>query len=216
MAVFARFTACKSQLRLIRGGTKLAHDDAKMRRVEATKQRVSFADLQRMPEDGKRYELYDGELHVVPAPVPIHQLVAQRLFAILLDFSRHSGGQVFVAPFDIVLTEFDVVEPDLIYFGPEAAKRIKPREYVRFPPDIAVEVLSPSTARIDRGRKRDLLARHGVPEYWIVDPDVRTLEAHVLAEGRYGTPISVAAGRFESAAQPGLAVEVEPLFVWFV
>src|SRR5829696_7489949 len=135
-----------------------------MRRVEGMKRRVSFADLQRMPDDGRRYELYDGELCVVPAPFPIHQLVVRRLLETLLAFSRTSGGQVFNAPFDIVLTDYDVVEPDLIYFGPEAASRIRPKEHVRFPPDLAIEVLSASTQRIDRGRKSDLLARHHVPE----------------------------------------------------
>jgi len=185
-----------------------------MRRVEALKHPVSFADLQRMPDDGNRYELYDGELHVVPAPVPIHQLVAGRLFEVLRGFSRKSRGQVFFAPFDIVLTDFDVVEPDLIYFGPEAAVRISPHEHVRFAPDLAVEVLSPSTARIDRGRKRDLLARHRVPEYWIANPDTRSLEVSLLRGERYGAPVVVRSGEYESVTQPGLVVSIEPLFVW--
>jgi Uma2 family endonuclease len=183
-----------------------------MRRVEAMKRRVSFADLQRMPDDGKHYELYDGELHVVPAPMPVHQRVARRLFEALLEFSRHAGGEVFFAPFDVVLTEYDVVEPDLIYFGPGKARRVKDWEYVRFAPDLAVEVLSPSTARIDRGRKRDLLARHAVREYWIADPTTRSLEVSILAEDAYGLPRRVEAGRYESASLPGLAIDVSVLF----
>jgi Uma2 family endonuclease len=185
-----------------------------MRPMEATKRRVSFADLQRMPDDGHRYELYDGELHVVPAPFPLHQLVVQRLLEILSSYSRRSGGHAFVAPFDIVLTDYDVVEPDLIYFGPASAARIRPKEYVRFPPDLAIEVLSPSTQRIDRGRKSDLLARHHVAEYWIVDPDARSLEVRLENSGRYGEPVVLTAGRYESATQPGLELDIEPLFVW--
>ena len=73
-----------------------------MRRVEAVRQPTSYADLQRMPDDGNRYELYDGELCVVPAPLLIHQIVAGRLHALLLDLVRRHGGAVFFAPLDIV------------------------------------------------------------------------------------------------------------------
>jgi Uma2 family endonuclease len=185
-----------------------------MRRVDATKRRVSFADLQRMPDDGNRYELYDGELRVVPSPFPIHQRVVRRLVEMLSDYVKAHGGEVFFAPFDIVLTEFDVVEPDVIYFGRESTSRIKPYEHVRFPPDLAIDVLSPSTARIDKGRKSELLARHRVPEYWLVDPRGRTLEVRVEQAGRYPDPVVLTSGRYESITQPGLAVDIEPLFVW--
>lgn len=190
------------------------YDDARMRRVEATKRRVSFADLQRMPDDGNRYELYDGELHVVPAPIPHHQLVAGRLFRLLDDYAREHGGMVFHAPFDIVLTEFDVVEPDLVYFGPESFARVRPSEHVRFAPDLAVEVLSPSTRRIDRGRKSDLFASHHVPEYWLADPREGSLEIRLERSGTYPEPIVVTGGRYESRTLPGLLVEILPLFVW--
>src|SRR5688572_9831206 len=119
-----------------------------MRGVEATRRRVSFADLQRMPDDGNRYELYDGELRALQAPIPIHQRVAGRLFLLLTEYAKSAGGEAFYAPFNIVLTEYDVVEPDLMYFRPEKAARIKPLQYVRFPPDLAIEVLSPSTTRV--------------------------------------------------------------------
>jgi Uma2 family endonuclease len=185
-----------------------------MRRVDANRRRVGFADLQRMPDDGNRYELYDGELHVVPAPVPLHQLVASRLNLILSDYGRGVGGQVFFAPFDIVLTEYDVVEPDLIYFGAAAMARMQPREHVRFPPDLAIEVLSPSTRRIDRGRKSELLACHHVPEYWLVDPDQRTLEVRLERDGQYPDPVVLTGGAYESVTLPGLRVEIQPLFVW--
>lgn len=176
------------------------------------KRRVSFADLQRMPDDGNRYELYDGELRVVPAPMPIHQRVARRLFEVLIDHMRVAGGEVFHAPFDIVLTEYDVVEPDLMYFGPEKAARIKPCEYVRFPPDLAIEVLSPSTARIDRGRKSELLAKHRVPEYWLVDSQAQTMEVRIERGGGYPDAIVLGEGIYQSVTLPGLAIDVETLF----
>lgn len=183
-----------------------------MRRVESVKRRVSYADLQRMPEDGNRYELYDGELYVVPSPPPIHQIISRRIFVALADFTRVHGGEVFFAPFDIVLSEYNVVQPDLIYFGPETARRIRPREHVHFPPDVAIEVLSPSTARNDRGRKRDLMARYRVPEYWIVDPDERLIDVSVLRSEGYRPAQTIRAGSFASAAIAGFAIEVAPLF----
>jgi Uma2 family endonuclease len=85
-----------------------------MRRVEAVKRPVSYADLQRMPDDGNRYELYDGELWVVPSPLPIHQIVSRRLFVALFEWTSRRGGEVFYAPFDVVFSEYNVVQPDLI------------------------------------------------------------------------------------------------------
>jgi Uma2 family endonuclease len=193
-------------------GTIFANDDGKMRRVEDVTARVSYADLQRMPDDGNRYELYDGELRVVPAPLPIHQVIAQRLLVTLIDFSRQSGGAVFIAPLDIVLSEYNVVQPDLIYFGPESARRIRLREHVRFAPDLAIEVLSPFTEKIDRGRKRDLLAQYRVPEYWIVDPDAPRIEVSVLSGSVYSAPRFVTSGRCESPTIIGLAVDLTLLF----
>ncbi|MGH9346058.1 MAG: Uma2 family endonuclease [Vicinamibacterales bacterium] len=192
-----------------------------MRRVEGVTRRVSFADLQRMPDDGNRYELFDGELRVVPSPVPIHQRLVRRLLEIVLEFTKHAGGEVFNAPFDIVLSDYDVVQPDIIYFSPATAARIRPREHVRFRPDLAIEVLSPSTARIDRGRKRELLARHGLPEYWLADYDARTLEVWLLAApetplvagaSRIESPRILESGTYTSSTQPGLALDVNALF----
>ncbi len=183
-----------------------------MRGVETVKRRVSYADLQRIPEDGYRYELYDGELCVVPSPLPIHQIVALRLYEQLAAFGHPAGAAVVVAPFDIVLSEYNVVQPDVLYFGPERAQRINLREHVRFPPDLAIEVLSPSTARNDRGRKRDLLARYQIPEYWIVDADERRIELSILRKGRYGAPDIVSGERLKSATIAGLEIDLVELF----
>ena len=183
-----------------------------MRRVEAVKRRVSFADLQRMPEDGNRYELYDGELRVVPSPLLRHQMVSARLFELLLEYRRVNGGQVFYAPLDIVLSEFDVLQPDLMYFGPQTATRLRPDEYIRSPPDLAIEVLSPSTAKIDRGRKRDLLERYGLREYWVVDPVEHCVEMSVLAAGGYGMPRAIEEPILRSPTVPGLTIDLAAVF----
>jgi Uma2 family endonuclease len=146
--------------------------------VKAVDPRVSFAELQQWRDDGRRYELYDGEVIVVPAPIPRHQRVGSNVESLLREYERRTGGLMFHAPFDVVLTEYDVVQPDVVFFRAERRHLIDMMEATRVPPDLAVEVLSRSTERRDRGRKKDLLAKSGVPEYWIVDPIENVLEIH--------------------------------------
>jgi Uma2 family endonuclease len=148
--------------------------------VKAAVPRVSFTDLERWPEDGRRYELYDGEVFEIPSPLPIHQMVLGRLYLAFADFVRAHGGVVLVAPLDIVLTDFDVVQPDVIFFTRERQHLIHPRKVTRVAPDLAIEILSPSTAANDRGRKLRLLAWHRVCEYWLVDPDAPAIEVYSL------------------------------------
>ena len=147
--------------------------------------RVSFADVERWPEDGRRYELYGGEVYVVPFPLPLHQIALMRLYDAFRDHTRTHGGIVLVAPLDIVLTEFDVVQPDLLYFTPERRHLVQPRRVTRDAPDLVVEILSPGTARHDRGRKMALLGRFAVREVWLVDPDAVTIEIFHLQNDRY-------------------------------
>jgi len=149
--------------------------------VKAAQQRVSFSDLEKWPEDGRRYELYDGEVYVVPSPIPLHQIVAARLHLALEEYTRSHGGVVLFAPLDIVLTEYDVVQPDLLLFTRDRHHLVNPRKVTRAAPDLCIEILSPSTERNDRGRKMKLLAAHGVREYWLVDPESVRVEIYRLA-----------------------------------
>ena len=153
--------------------------------VRLEQARVSYSDLQQLPEDGPRYELYDGEVVVVPAPVPRHQIVSRELLYIFIDYTRAHGGVVLASPLDIVFSEYNVVQPDLVVFAPGREHCIKLDEPTRHAPDIAVEILSPSTAAIDRGRKMRLLARYGVPEYWMLEPKGKRVEVHVLRDGAF-------------------------------
>ena len=148
--------------------------------VSAVHPRVSFAELCRWPDDGRQYELYDGEVIVVPAPIPRHQRVGINVVSVLREYEQRTGGLVFYAPFDVVLTEYDVVQPDVVFFRAERRDLIDMMRPTRVPPDLAVEVSSPSTERRDRGRKMELLARFGVPEYWIIDPIGNLLEIYQL------------------------------------
>ena len=148
--------------------------------MKAAYPRVSFADLEKWPEDGRRYELYDGEVSEVPSPFPLHQMVSAKLHLALAGYVRERGGIVLYAPLDIVLTDYDVVQPDLLLFTREREHLVNARKVTRVPPDLAIEILSPGTATNDRGRKKQLLARHGVREFWLVDPEAERIEVHSL------------------------------------
>ena len=147
--------------------------------------RFGYSDLLVMPDDGRRYEIHGGALVVVPSPLPCHQIAVTELVTLLCDYGRRSGGIALAAPLDLVLDEYDVVQPDVVFFRAERRHLVQPYAVTRAAPDIAVEVLSPSTAAIDRGRKMEMFARYGVPEYWIVDPVGRQVEVHVLEDGAY-------------------------------
>jgi len=153
--------------------------------VKAIEPRVSYADLERAPEDGRRYELYDGEVLVVPSPHVRHQDAAANVFELLHSYARRHGGKALIAPIDIVFSEFDVLQPDVAFFCDPRRHLLRQDEAIRAAPDLVVEVLSPSTERSDRGRKMQVYARFGVPEYWIVDPYAKTVEVHQLSESRF-------------------------------
>ena len=175
--------------------------------VRAAQPRVSFADLERWPEDGRRYELYDGEVFEIPSPILLHQLVSGRLYLALAAYVQTHGGAVFYAPLDIVLTEFDVVQPDLLLFTRDREHLLNLRRVTRHAPDLAIEILSPSTAGNDRGRKMELLARHGVREYWLVDPEAVAIEVHWLTGTRFALARTAGpSDRVQSPLLPDLSI----------
>lgn len=176
--------------------------------VRAVRPRVSYADLERWPEDGRRYELYDGEVFVVPSPLPIHQVVCNAICRLLETYATVHGGLAFVAPLDIVFSDFDVVQPDVIFFQTSRVHLVDLYEPIRHAPDIAVEVISPSTASSDRGRKMQLLSRYGVSEYWIVDPALRHIEVFCLVGNAYALAGEASAGSVvRSALLPDLVLD---------
>jgi Uma2 family endonuclease len=140
-----------------------------MAAVQGLRPRVGYTELLQLPDDGRRYELYDGEVVVVPSPMPRHQIVADRLTTLLCDYARQTGGLALSAPLDIVFAEHDVAQPDVVFFAAGRRHLLDLDAPIRQAPDLVVEVLSPSTERRDRGRKMAMFARHGVPEYWIVE-----------------------------------------------
>jgi Uma2 family endonuclease len=162
------------------------------------------ADLEHMPDDGHRYELLDGTLLVSPAPRLLHQRVVGNLYLLLRE-ACPPELEVILAPFDLVLADDTVLEPDLL---------VAPRSQftdrdLPGPPWLAVEVLSPSTRRIDLLLKRDRLQAAGVPSYWLVDPEVPSLTALGLRDGVY-REVAVVRGDQEWTAEQPFPVNVRP------
>jgi Uma2 family endonuclease len=153
--------------------------------MKAVQPRLTYPELRLMPDDGKRYELIDGEVFVTPSPSEKHQRVLGHLF---VSFYNHatprSLGRVYVAPFDVVFGEKTALQPDLLFVSSKRLGIIGP-EYVLGAPDLVVEILSPYRRSYDLVTKLEQYALYGVGEYWIVDPVAETVEIYVLAGSRY-------------------------------
>src|SRR5437773_7938132 len=178
-----------------------------------TKIVLTYEDFATLPDDGKRYELHEGELSVSPAPTPRHQSVIGNLFLIITPHVRASGrGQIFLSPFDCIMTNITVVEPDLVYVDEERRRLISERA-LEGSPSLAIEVLSPSSITIDRHRKMALYAAHDVTWYWIVDPDALRIEAYRLQAGTYRVE-GVLEGAEPRALPPFADLPLEPAAIW--
>ncbi|HZU78176.1 MAG TPA: Uma2 family endonuclease [Dehalococcoidia bacterium] len=176
--------------------------------------RWTYEAYARIPDDGRRYEIIDGVLYVTPAPSYPHQNSVSNFHYHLKTHLRTTGrGIVILAPFDVELMPGQpVVQPDVLVVLAEHRHRLTNSRLIG-PPDLVIEVSSPSTATHDRSRKLSAYARAGVPEYWIADPNARTVELLFLEGSEY-----VSAGVFSGAAVlpsrivPGLGVPVEEFF----
>ncbi|RIQ12949.1 Uma2 family endonuclease [Jiangella rhizosphaerae] len=141
---------------------------------------ITRAELDAMPDDGRRHELLDGVLLVTPAPAPKHQRAVRRLSRLLED-ACPDGLEVFFAPLDVALSDDTVLEPDvLVTRVADLTERDLPKA-----PLLAVEVLSPSTRRYDLLLKRSRYEAAGTPSYWVVDPDEPSVTAWELRDGVY-------------------------------
>jgi Uma2 family endonuclease len=137
------------------------------------------------PDDGRRHEIIDGDHYMTPAPSTGHQTVSKRLQHQLYTQVELAGlGVVFSAPVDVQLTDYDIVQPDLVVILKERTRMITHTK-VNGVPDLVVEILSPSTLANDTTLKKRLYERTGVAEYWIADPDNQRLERYRLVDGTY-------------------------------
>jgi Uma2 family endonuclease len=177
--------------------------------------KFTYADLLALPEDGKRHEIVDGEHLVSPSPKTHHQRVSAALHYCLMAHVRtHRLGEVFAAPLDVVLGEGDVVEPDLLFVSNERRERTTDNN-IQGAPDLVVEILSEWNRRIDEITKRDLYARHGVLEYWIVDPELETVKVYRASEQRFLRIAELARENGDSLTTPllpGLSIPLGEVF----
>ena len=173
----------------------------------------TFADYLALPDDGRRYQVIEGELVEMYAPALRHQRLLGELFVLLHGHvNQGPGGLLLFAPFDVVLEDTNVFQPDLLYVAPEHADRVTEKRGVG-PPDLVVEVLSDGSRGHDRVRKMRVYARRGVSWYWIVDPDTESLEEFQLDGARY-RQVTIADRNdvFRPGLFPGLEVPLDALF----
>ena len=157
-----------------------------MKPAPAPSPKFTYEDFVNFPDDGKRHEIIDGEHYVTPSPNTKHQRIVVNLTGLLYaHLTRHPHGHLFVAPFDIVFSDLDVVEPDVLYISRERAGVVLTDQHVRGAPDLVVEILSPSTRKTDELTKRKLYERFGVLEYWVVDPELDAIKIDRRIEGAF-------------------------------
>jgi Uma2 family endonuclease len=154
-------------------------------KVIAGKTLFTYSDYVHFPDDGRRHEIMEGEHYMTPSPVPRHQLISGRLhFQLFEQIVVPQLGVVLVAPMDVVLSDVDVVQPDLVVVLSKNRRIITPK-HIRGVPDLVIEITSPSTVSRDRELKLSLYQKHRVPEYWVVLADEDTVEKFTLDGDAY-------------------------------
>jgi Uma2 family endonuclease len=174
---------------------------------------LTYDDYRLLPNDGNRYEILDGELSVTPAPSTRHQTVLGNLYRFLASYVvANQLGKLFIAPTDLILVPTTVVQPDLMFIGNDRRQIVTERA-IEGPPTLIIEILSPTTHRTDRVTKAQLYAKHKVPNYWLIDPDQRTLEAYELVIDRYNITASARdAEVFIPSFFPGFSIQLSDLW----
>lgn len=151
--------------------------------------KLTYADYELLPDDSLRHEIIDGEHYVTASPVTKHQRISRSLFYLLQSYlDTHPIGEAFYAPFDVVLSSFDVVVPDLVFISKGRAHLLTAKN-LQGAPDLVIEILSPSTRPRDERLKRDLYERVGVDEYWLVDPEHDVVDVYRREAGGFQSPV---------------------------
>ena len=167
--------------------------------------KLTYDDFLLFPDDGRRHELIDGEHYVTPSPNMKHQVISGNLhFMIRSWLEQHPVGRIFYAPFDVVFTNFDVVEPDLLYMSHARAAQVLRAKHVTGAPEIVVEIGSPDTRKRDETIKRRLYERSGVSEYWVMDPDLELVRVYSNHDGQFGRPHELSAEAGDLLTTPHL------------
>lgn len=179
--------------------------------------RLTYDDFLLFPDDGRRHEIIDGEHYVTPSPNTRHQVLVGRLHFEIERFLRQhpATGRVFVAPFDVLFTRWDVVEPDLLFLASDQLEILTDKN-VQGAPALVVEILSPGTRKTDEQTKRRLFDRGGVREYWLVDPELDLVKVFRRSpEGSFPRAAELSNEQHEvltTPLMPGLAIALDVLF----
>jgi Uma2 family endonuclease len=182
--------------------------------MATTIKRLTYDDLDAIPQErgGDRHELINGELVVTPSPMPPHQIVSRSIFRRLdQHVVANDLGEVYYAPIDIRFTPDNVLIPDIIFIARDRLHVMGSRA-VDAAPDLVIEILSPGTRRRDLTTKRDLYARFGVREYWVVDLDKRAVEVLALVGAGYQPLPAREDGSLQSRVLPDLHLTLEDVF----
>ena len=178
--------------------------------------KLTYDDFVLFPDDGKRHEIIDGEHYVTPSPNTKHQQVALNLTLMIGGWLEvHPTGRLFFAPYDVVLSLFDVVEPDLLYLSNERAVEVMTPQHLRGAPELVIEIGSPGTRARDETMKRRLYERVGVSEYWCVDPELDVVRVYSRDGDRFARPVELSrevGDVLSTPLLPGLTLSLERVF----
>ncbi|MBI4632169.1 MAG: Uma2 family endonuclease [Chloroflexi bacterium] len=189
-------------------------DRSSTKTTRAEAERWTYQRYRRETAEGEHFEVIEGIRTMAPSPSRFHQYALTKLASQLETFvTRENLGTVLVAPFDVYFSEDEFVQPDILFVAKDHSERLTDHG-VRGAPDLVIEIVSPGSTRMDRITKRNLYAKHGVPEYWIISPNEQTIEVLTLQNRKYET-----AGFYEeddSIASPtliGFSCVVRDIFV---
>ncbi|HEU4689656.1 MAG TPA: Uma2 family endonuclease [Vicinamibacterales bacterium] len=178
--------------------------------------KLTYDDFVQFPDDGLRHELIDGEHYVTPSPNTKHQTVSLNLTVLIGSWlEQHPIGRLFHAPFDVVFSMFDVVEPDLLYLSNERAAEALTTLHVRGVPELVIEIGSPGTRKRDETVKRRLYERTGVSEYWVIDPELDVIRVYRREGDGFGRVDELSASASDvltTSLLPGLEIPLSRVF----
>jgi Uma2 family endonuclease len=165
--------------------------------------KLTYDDFVLFPDDGRRHELINGEHYVTPSPNRKHQKISGNLFLLIGTWlEEHPIGQIYYAPFDVVFSMFDVVEPDLLYMSNERAAQVLTDANVKGAPEIVIEIGSKGTRKRDETIKRRLYERSGVSEYWVVDPEIDVVRVYRRGAAGFERPLELRADAGDTLTTP--------------
>jgi Uma2 family endonuclease len=182
--------------------------------MEATPPKLfTYDDYLALPDDGRRYEVLEGELCMTPAPLTRHQEILTKLLVLIgAHVSKQHLGKLFSAPIDVVLSMVDTVQPDILFVSKDRLRIIAAKNVVAIP-DFIIEIASPSSAQRDREEKRRLYQKYELPEYWIVDPDTQTVDLSIYFDNHLNLVETLKTGQqLRSRQIEGLTVNIGDIF----